>query len=195
MRAPSSRFGRRSPPPPQQARLSTHVRTPLNRCSHPTSSPKTPTGAHPGRARQRSRPPRHPYPSRPAPLTRCTRRHRVRLSHLLSEVEHLADDVIVINQGRLVAHGSLAELQQSAALVRSNDSTRLSVALQQAGAITEAHGPDGLIVRRMQIEEIGERAFTTGIAVHELTPCAGSLEELFLNWTTDPSTTKGVIAS
>ena len=39
----------------------------------------------------------------------------------------------------------------------------------------------------MPIDEIGERAFTAGIALHELSPRAGSLEELFLNWTTDPS--------
>ena len=38
----------------------------------------------------------------------------------------------------------------------------------------------------MPIDEIGERAFTTGIALHELSPQAGSLEELFLNWTTTP---------
>jgi ABC-2 type transport system ATP-binding protein len=116
-------------------------------------------------------------------------------SHLLSEVEHLADDVIVINEGRLVAQGSLAELQQSAALVRSTDPTRLADALQQAGATTETHGPDGLIVRGMQIDEIGDRAFTTGIAIHELTPRAGSLEELFLNWTSDASTSEEAVTS
>ncbi|MBP7988996.1 MAG: hypothetical protein KAZ69_18125, partial [Candidatus Microthrix sp.] len=31
-------------------------------------------------------------------------------SHTLAEVEHLADDVIVINRGRLVTHGALEEL-------------------------------------------------------------------------------------
>jgi hypothetical protein len=39
----------------------------------------------------------------------------------------------------------------------------------------------------MPIDEIGERAFTAGIALHELPPQAGSLEELFLTWTADPS--------
>ncbi len=116
-------------------------------------------------------------------------------SHLLSEVEHLADDVVVINQGRLVTQGSLAELQRSAALVRCTDPGQLAAALQQAGAITETHSPDGLIVRGLAIDEIGERAFAAGIAVHELAPRAGSLEELFLNWTTDPSTNEEVIAS
>jgi ABC-2 type transport system ATP-binding protein len=109
-------------------------------------------------------------------------------SHLLAEVEHLADDVIVINQGRLITHGSLSELQQAASLARSVDVHRLAVVLEQAGATTQTQGPDGLIVRGMPIDEIGDRAFTNGIALHELSPHAGSLEELFLNWTTDTTT-------
>ncbi|MGH1491987.1 MAG: ABC transporter ATP-binding protein [Acidimicrobiales bacterium] len=108
-------------------------------------------------------------------------------SHLLAEVEHLADDVIVINEGRLVTQGSLAELQQAASLVRTTDPGHLAVVLEQAGATVEAHGPDSLIVRNMPIDEIGKRAFATGIALHELSPQAGSLEELFLNWTTNPA--------
>ena len=107
-------------------------------------------------------------------------------SHLLSEVEHLADDVIVIHQGKLVTHGALAELQQAASLVRTLDPRRLAVVLEQAGATTEVAGPDRLIVRDMPIDEIGERCFAAGVPVHELSPQAGSLEELFLNWTTNP---------
>jgi len=106
-------------------------------------------------------------------------------SHLLDEVEHLADDVVVINKGRLVTKGSLAELQQAASLVRTIDPGRLAVVLEQAGAATEMHGEDSLIVRDMPIDEIGDRAFTAGFAVHELSPRAGSLEELFLTWTTN----------
>ncbi len=116
-------------------------------------------------------------------------------SHLLSEVEHLADDVIVINQGRLVTQGSLAELQRSAALVRTPDPQRLDTVLQRAGATTEVHGPDGLVVHDMPIDEIGDRAFTAAIPVHELSPRAGSLEELFLNWTADPSINEEASAS
>ena len=109
-------------------------------------------------------------------------------SHLLAEVEHLADDVIVIQGGRLVAHGALAELQRAASLVRTRDPHRLAAVLEQAGAATEAAGPDGLIVREMPIDEIGERSFAADIALHELSPQAGSLEELFLNWTADAAT-------
>ena len=86
----------------------------------------------------------------------------------------------------------LAELQQSASLVRTADLRRLAAVLEQAGATTQIQGADGLVVRRMSIDEIGERAFTNGVAVHELSPHAGSLEELFLDWTSDPSTIKEV---
>lgn len=113
-------------------------------------------------------------------------------SHLLAEVEHLADDVIVINQGRLVTHDSLAELQHAASFVRTPDPHRLAAVLEQGGATTERHGVDGLIVRRMPIDEIGERAFTTGIVLHELSPRAGSLEELFLSWTANAATDEAV---
>ncbi len=108
-------------------------------------------------------------------------------SHLLAEVEHLADDVIVINAGRLVTQGPLAELQQAASLVRTPDAVRLAVALEQAGATTELRDPDSLVVRDMAIDEIGERSFANGFALHELSPQAGSLEELFLTWTASAS--------
>ena len=104
-------------------------------------------------------------------------------SHLLAEVEHLADDVIVINDGRLVAHGALAELQNSAALVRTTDPGLLATQLEQAGALTESQGTDGLVVRGMSLTEIGERAFASGFVLHELSSHAGSLEQLFLSWT------------
>jgi len=106
-------------------------------------------------------------------------------SHLLDEVEHLADDVIVINRGRLVTHGVLADLQQAASLVRTRETDRLAAILEREGATTKARGTNTLIVRGMPIDEIGDRAFTNGIALNELSPHAGSLEELFLNWTSD----------
>jgi ABC-2 type transport system ATP-binding protein len=112
-------------------------------------------------------------------------------SHLLAEVEHLVDDVIVINDGRLITQGALAELQQSAAVVRTTHPGRLRAVLEhEGGATTQTHGIDGLIVRGLTIDEIGERAFTNGLTVYELSSHAGSLEELFLDWTTDHTDTE-----
>jgi ABC-2 type transport system ATP-binding protein len=40
-----------------------------------------------------------------------------------------------------------------------------------------------LVVRGLPIAEIGDRACAAGIALHELTPESGSLEDLFMGWT------------
>jgi ABC-2 type transport system ATP-binding protein len=105
-------------------------------------------------------------------------------SHLLAEVEHLADEVIVLDRGHLVTSGTLDELQQTAVVVRCAAPERLKEALEPAGGVTTTHEGDGLVVRGLTMEQIGELAFRAGIAVHELSPSAGSLEELFLGWTT-----------
>ena len=104
-------------------------------------------------------------------------------SHLLAEVEQLADDVVVINQGQLVASGELASLQRAGTTVRTPAPDELTQVLQLAGATVHA-GRDGeLVVRGLPIDEIGDRAQGAGIALHELAAQAGSLEELFLDWT------------
>lgn len=108
-------------------------------------------------------------------------------SHLLAEVEHLADDVIVIDKGRMITQGSLADLQQAASLARASDPDRLVAEVEQAGATAQIT-PDGVVIRGMPIDDIGERAFAAGVVLYELSPRAGSLEELFLGWTTDPTT-------
>jgi len=48
-----------------------------------------------------------------------------------------------------------------------------------------------LIVRGAPIAEIGQRAFDAGIALSELSPHTGSLEERFLRWTGDPDQRPG----
>jgi ABC-2 type transport system ATP-binding protein len=114
---------------------------------------------------------------------RAAKGHTVLVSsHLLAEVELLADDVVVVNRGRLVTAGPLDELQEAATLVRASASTRLQGLLEAEGAAVEREG-DGLIVRGMPITEIGQRAFDAGIVLHELSPHVGSLEERFLQWT------------
>ena len=109
-------------------------------------------------------------------------------SHLLSEVEHLADDVVVINRGRLVAAGALADLQHAGATVRTPHAAELTKALSSAGAEIRPGADGELVVRGMNISEIGDRALSAGIALHELSPQAGSLEDLFIGWTQTEAT-------
>ena len=105
-------------------------------------------------------------------------------SHLLAEVEHLADDIVIIDKGQLVSSGSLIELQHATSLVRTPSSDRLRGALEAAGASVVSGEPDALVVRGMTTDEIGDLAFRSGVALHELTAHASSLEELFLQSTT-----------
>ncbi len=108
-------------------------------------------------------------------------------SHLLTEVEHLVDDLVVIDQGRLVTTGSIRDLKQAAALVRTPSAIRLRDILESAGAVVTLHDTDSLIVSGLPIHEIGERSFAAGIVLHELSTHAGSLEDLFLAWTSGRS--------
>lgn len=106
-------------------------------------------------------------------------------SHLLAEIEQLADDVVVINQGRLITTGSISELQQGASLVRTPSPQILERAVEAAGGVVERRDPDALLVQGLTLAEIGQQAHDHGVVLHELSPQAGSLEELFLGWTTD----------
>ena len=107
-------------------------------------------------------------------------------SHLLAEVEHLADDIVIVAAGRLVTSAPLRELQHATSLVRTPTCGELRSVLDRAGATVEpgpADQPDALLVRGLTTEQIGDLAFGAGIALHELSSQANSLEELFLQST------------
>lgn len=108
-------------------------------------------------------------------------------SHLLDEVEHLADEIVVINHGQLVTTGMLSDLQQAGTSVRTGSPETLSQLLAAAGATLHTGAEGELVVRGIGTAEIGDRACAAGIALHELSPQAGSLEELFLGWTSTVS--------
>ena len=110
-------------------------------------------------------------------------------SHLLGEVEHLADEVVVINRGRLVTTGAIADLQRIGTSVRTPSPELLMAILDSAGCVVEAHAHGSLLVRGISTAEIGDRALAAGIALHELSPHVGSLEDLFLGWTHSAETT------
>jgi ABC-2 type transport system ATP-binding protein len=113
-------------------------------------------------------------------------------SHLLAEVEHLADEVVVLSRGQLVATGALATLQRTGTSLSTPSPAPLTRLLRAAGA-TVHEGIDGhLIVRGLPMADIGDRACAAGIALHELARQAGSLEELFLDWTSNGADTAEV---
>jgi len=106
-------------------------------------------------------------------------------SHLLAEVEHLADEVVVVHKGRLVTSGALADLQEAGTLVRTPSPDPLRHVLESAGATVQIRERGALLVSGVSTSDIGDQAWAAGIALHELSPESGSLEDLFLRWTAD----------
>ncbi|MFP4311870.1 MAG: ABC transporter ATP-binding protein [Nitriliruptoraceae bacterium] len=106
-------------------------------------------------------------------------------SHLLGEISRLADEVMVIRRGRLVANATVAELTGAAgggSRVRSADDAALAAALRDAGAEVE-HGEAGLVVTGAAPERVGAVALAAGIALIELRPAVAELEDVFLELT------------
>ena len=120
-------------------------------------------------------------------------------SHLLHEIEVIADDIIVIGRGRIVAEGTKAELLQSAGtIVRARDGARLQKALAAAG-ISATADRDGGLRTEAGSEEVGQAAAADGVALVELRPAQGAgLEQMFLELTGDTQrenrTTEGALA-
>jgi ABC-2 type transport system ATP-binding protein len=107
-------------------------------------------------------------------------------SHLLHEIEVIADDLVVIGNGRIVASGAKADLLASAgAIVRTTELHLLAEALSAQGVASSYVGPDGLLAQA-DAEMVGRTAFATGVLVLELRPADGTgLEEMFLQLTAD----------
>jgi ABC-2 type transport system ATP-binding protein len=112
-------------------------------------------------------------------------------SHLLHEVEVIADELVVIGRGRIVAQGSKAELLAgSGAIVKGPDLTALSTALKQASLSFRPNHEDGFLVDSDPVD-VGRAVATTGVVLSELRPAEGArLEEMFLELTADDAREK-----
>ena len=108
-------------------------------------------------------------------------------SHLLREIEAIADHLIVINHGKIVAEGSKAELLASTGvLVRGLDGDALETALTAAG-LTFTRGSDGAALVEAEAEAVGRAAAAAGVVLLELRPAeSAGLEELFFSLTRAP---------
>ena len=106
-------------------------------------------------------------------------------SHLLYEVEKIADDLILIGHGRIVAQGTKQELLHArGAFVRAVEHEALRDALHAEGIHVVPSG-EGL---RSDVDaiQIGKVAAANAITLVELRPADGSgLEDLFLQLTAD----------
>ncbi len=106
-------------------------------------------------------------------------------SHLLHEIEVIADDLVVIGQGRIVAQGTKAELLAAAGtLVRTRDVPTLARALVDA----DLHFSEITDALRVEADPdvVGQVALAAGVALTELRAADGAgLEEMFLELTAE----------
>ena len=116
-------------------------------------------------------------------------------SHALSEVELVADHVLVMVHGRLVRSSSLAALRAEAGVgskVRTPDPDRLGAVLDAAG-YTHRRTDGGLAVDAMP-EQVGELAALHRIVLHGLAGAA-DLEQAFFRLTQETGAAPGAFVS
>ncbi len=109
-------------------------------------------------------------------------------SHLLNEVELIADEMILIGHGRIVAQGDKKSLLagakgSSSSFVTALDNPSLADALTAKGFAVSIAG-EGLRVETLPVE-IGRTALESGAVLTDLRAADGGLEDLFLELTSD----------
>jgi ABC-2 type transport system ATP-binding protein len=108
-------------------------------------------------------------------------------SHLLHEVEAVADQLLIIGKGKIMASGTREELLAGAGtLVRAADDERaLFTALDQANLTARPH-PDGGFIVDAEPDDVGRAALAGNVALARLGPSeSAGLEQLFFDLTSD----------
>lgn len=107
-------------------------------------------------------------------------------SHLLSEMQLMADEVVVIAKGKLLASTSMGALTggsgHASVFVRTTDNDRLEKSFKQKAIAYEVQGK-GLVAKGVSTDKVGRLAFAAGTIVLELSPRQASLEQVFLELT------------
>jgi ABC-2 type transport system ATP-binding protein len=108
-------------------------------------------------------------------------------SHVLAEVAETVDEVIVINEGRLLTHAPLEDLTNRPAggkvRLRTPDVERFEVVALKTGlSVTDRNG-SSMTISGSSSEAIGQLAYEHRIVLHELASEGPTLEEAFLTMT------------
>jgi ABC-2 type transport system ATP-binding protein len=110
-------------------------------------------------------------------------------SHLMSEMAQTADHLLVIGRGKLIADVGVKEFVSSAGRnlvrVRTTDPKKLTALLEKSKAVVTPVDGSALSVAGLTTDEIGMAAGGAGITLLELTAQTASLEEAFMELTSD----------
>ena len=110
-------------------------------------------------------------------------------SHLMSEMAQTADHLLVIGRGRILTAGPVDDVIASATTdrvrVASPQATELAELMASRNLAARPVAPNVLETTATTAATIGELAAQGGIVLHELTTIHASLEEAYLNLTSD----------
>jgi ABC-2 type transport system ATP-binding protein len=114
-------------------------------------------------------------------------------SHLLTEMQALAHDVVIVAAGRLVRQGSVAEviatMSSSARVVaRTPEADKLGAALVRQGVEVTLEGDDTLFITGITEQMVGDTALSIGVPLHRLGTQQADLEDVFLELTQGKAT-------
>ena len=116
-------------------------------------------------------------------------------SHVLAEVAHTVDNVIILDRGRLVTHSTLDELTVGVVQVvriRTPKADELRLALELEGAQVQAVAPDLLEVSNSSPEQIGNLAAERSIPIFGSETESIDLEDIFLKLTDHTDSAKAL---
>src|SRR5262249_16993697 len=104
-------------------------------------------------------------------------------SHLLAEVAHTVDDVVVLAKGRLITETTLADLTERSSVTRArtNDATRLADVLLAAGIKGRLVDATTVEARAADADRVGRGAAGAGLPILELSRHDEDLESLFFD--------------
>jgi ABC-2 type transport system ATP-binding protein len=110
-------------------------------------------------------------------------------SHLMSEMQEMADHIVVIGRGRIVANAPVHEITRlrggAAVRVVTPELSTITPVLERAGGSISAERDGGILVTGIDAAAIGELAAIHRVPLHELTPRRASLETAFMELTRD----------
>jgi ABC-2 type transport system ATP-binding protein len=119
-------------------------------------------------------------------------------SHLMSEMQLIADRVVIIGGGRLIADADIDDvlrgLDGQRVRVRTPAPDELHRALAEHASVARTAAPDELEVTGLPAAEVGDLAHAHGIPLHHLAEVEQSLEHAYLSLTEDSVDYHGVAA-
>ena len=108
-------------------------------------------------------------------------------SHLLQEMAILADQLVVIGRGHMIANGPVGSFTKastrSSVIVRSPDMATLGPLVDALGGHASPTGDGGFAFKGVTAEQIGDAARQGGARIHQLVTRDATLEEAFLDAT------------